>query len=65
MRIAPRGKTNRPKTNWIGKCKVDKEGLVGIVKEGLISNVSKVRLPKGQETPEPKDDEAIVFVDYF
>ena len=61
----PRSKIIRPKTYWIGKYKVDEEVLVGLVKVGLISDVSKVRLPKGQETPEPEDDEAIVFVDYF
>ena len=63
--MAPRGKTNRPKTYWIGKSKVDEEVLVGLVKEGLIRDASKVRLPKGQETLEPEDDEAIVFIDYF
>jgi hypothetical protein len=59
--MAPRGKINHPKTYWIGKSKFDEEVLVGLGKEGLISDVSKVRLPKGQETPEPEDDKAIVF----
>ena len=63
--MAPRGKTSRLKTYWIGQSKVDEEVLVGLIKEGLISDVSKVRLPKDQETLEPEDDEAIIFVDYF
>ena len=39
--------------------------IASLVKEGLISDVSKVRLPGRQETPEPADDEAVVFVHYF
>ena len=63
--MAPKARSNRPKTYWIGKSKVDDEVLVGLVKEGLISDISMVRLPGNQETLEPSEDEAVVFVDYF
>ena len=63
--MAPKGKANRPKTYWIGQSKVDDEVLVGLVREVLISDVSKVRLHGSHETPETEDDEAIIFVDYF
>ena len=63
--MASKGKANHPKTYWIGQSKVDDEVLVGLVRDGLISNVLKVRLLGSHETPEPKDDEAIVFMDYF
>ena len=63
--MAPKHRSSRPKTYWIGQSKVDGKVLAGLVREGLISDVSKVRLPGKQEIPEPADDEAIVFVHYF
>lgn len=63
--MAPKTRSSRSKTYWIGQSKVDGEVLAGLVREGLISDVSKVRLPGKQEIPEPADDEAIVFVHYF
>ena len=63
--MVPKVRANRSNTYWIRQSNVDDEVLVGLVKEGLISDVSKVRLPGSHETPEPADDEAIIFVDYF
>ena len=63
--MAPKLRSSRPKTYWIGQSKVDGEVLGGLVREGLISDVSKVQLPSQQEIPEPADDEAVVFVHYF
>ena len=64
-RMAPKAQSSRPKTYWIGQSKVDDEVLASLVKEGLINDVSKVRLPGEQETPEPANDEAVVFVHCF
>ena len=63
--MALKYRSSHPKTYWIGQSKVDSEVLAGLVREGLIDDVSNVRLPRKQEIPEPADDEAIVFVHYF
>ena len=63
--MAPKVRSSRPKTYWIGQSKVDDEVLASLLKEGLINDVSKVRLPGNQEIPEHADDEAVVFVHYF
>ena len=39
--------------------------LLTYVKDGMISDVSLVRLPNGEDTPSPRNDEAVVFADYF
>ena len=63
--MALKSKSSRLKTYWIRQSKVDDETLVGLIKEGLTSDVSMVRLPKDQEFATSKKDEVLVFMDYF
>lgn len=44
--MALKSKSGRLKTYGIGRSKVDEEIVVELIKEGLINDVSKVRLPK-------------------
>ena len=64
------GEVARPKakplpTTRIGRSKITDKQIGMLLRSQCLDNANYVRMPKGEETPKPRDYEMVVFKDYF